>query len=248
MMKRLVSVLALWVTAVGAMGSTCAPQRSAAVSLAPSESVQPWSRHVADWSRAHKVYYWMDDKIFARATYHSPAFRKGFIDHRDEFFGDFSRIAKKELVDLGGGEAENWHSFFVSAYVGTQRYRALAHAATIWTLSIENDEGVRVNAQRLTDVKINPAVQAIYPYVDRFDRAYLVRFPLATDDGRPVITSLTKSVTMRISSAYAEATLIWDLIPATARADFGMPRDGGPPDAAVKDDEGGFGLGKILGG
>ena len=98
-------------------------------------------------------------------------------------------------------------------------------------------------------MRINAAVQAIYPYVDRFDRAYLVRFPLADDDGRPVITASTKQFTMRISSAYAEATLIWDLQPETVRADFGMPHDAGPRDASVKDDEGnGFNLGKILGG
>ncbi|MBI5494736.1 MAG: hypothetical protein HY904_06875 [Deltaproteobacteria bacterium] len=236
--------------ALGLLGSVCPPQRHAAVSLAPADGRLSWERTVSDWSRQHKVYEWMDDKIDARATYHSPAFRKSYIEHSGNFHGDFSDTARKELVELGGGEAEYFHSFFVSAYVGTQKYRQLAHSRTIWTLWLENDAGVRVRAESLKDVTINAAVAAIYPYVGRYDRGYLVRFPLADAEGRPVITRDTKRFTLRIASAYAEAELIWDLAPGSVRQDFGLPRDAGPDAGpAKKEDEGGLGgLGKILGG
>lgn len=248
--KRTLLAVGVTLGALGSLGSTCTPQRHPAVSLAPVEGRRAWDTVVNDWSREHRVYNWSDDLIYARATYHAPAFRKGFIDHASHFYGDFSKVAKKELVDLGGGEAEFWHSFFVSAYVGTQKYKALAHGGTIWTLSLENDQGVRVVAEKLTDVRYSPAVKSIYPYTDRFDRAYLVRFPLADKDGKPIISATTRQFKLHISSAYAEATLIWDLAPGSGVAEnFGMPRDAGPVQDAgkEKDDEGMGGLGKIFG-
>lgn len=207
-----------------------------------------WNRVLDDWSRQDRAWDWMDMRLDARATYHSPPLRKAFIENRQQFFGDFSTKAKQELVDLGGGEAEEWHSFFVSTYVDWQRYKAMTHAHTIWTLSLENDQGVRVQASKIKDVRVNLAVQAIYPYVDRFDRAYLVRFPLTDKEGRPLITSTTRRFTLLIESAYAHAKLVWDLEPSSSAGSYGLPRDAGPRDgSSVKEDEGMFGFGNILG-
>lgn len=233
--------------ALGVMGNVCATQRHSAVSLAPSEARTSWDRTVEDWSRRHQVYDWMDDKMDARATYHSPAFRKSYLDHAAGFHGDFAELERKELIELGGGEAEQFHSFFVATYIGTRKYRQLTHSRTIWTLYLENDEGVSVKAENFRDVAINAAVTAVYPYTTFFDRGYLVRFPLADREGRPVITSHTRQFKMRIASAYATAELVWDLVPGSVREDYGMPRDAGPQDAA-KSLEDSFGLGKILGG
>ncbi len=239
--------LGLMALCLGMMGSVCPPQRHSAVTLAAPEGKTAWERVVDDWSRQHRVYEWMDDKIDARATYHSPAFRKGFIDNLGRFHGDFAELTRKELLELGGGEAEYFHSFFVAAYVGTLKYRQLTHSRTIWTLYLENDEGVSVKASHFRDIAPNAAVQAIYPYVGRYDRGYMVRFPLTDADGKPVITSRTKRFTLRVASAFAEADLIWDLIPGgQVRENFGVPPDGGVDAGPAKDD--GFGLGKLLGG
>jgi hypothetical protein len=192
-------------------GAVCQPQHYHAVNLAPSNQRISWDRTVADWSREHRVYNWLDDMIYARATFHSPAFRKSFIDHRAEFFGHFSDIANRELVELGMGDVENFHSFFVTAYVGKQKYKALSHAHTIWSLFLENDQGVRVKADKFKDVRITQAVAAIYPYVDRFDKAYFVHFPLADAEGRPIITGSTRKFTLHIQSDYAHAELKWGL-------------------------------------
>ncbi|MEW5855715.1 MAG: hypothetical protein AB2A00_43470 [Myxococcota bacterium] len=245
--RRLALATGLFALCVGAMGSMCPPQKYHAVSLAPPTFPVAWTRALEDWTRHHKVYEWFDDKIDAHATYHAPALRKAYVDNRHKFFGEFSDVIKKELVDLGGGEAEHWHSFFVSAYVGWQKYKALTHSRTIWTLSLENDQGVRVVASKMKDVPNNLAAQAIYPYMGRYDRAYLVRFPLLDAEGRPIISATTKSFTLRISSAYAEAVLIWDLIPNQSLGEFGLPRDAGPnADAAPPEEEGGLGIGNIL--
>lgn len=239
--------LGLWALCLGLMGSVCPPQRYHAVNLAPSNTRQAWERVLADWTREHRVYDWSDDMIYARATFHSPAFRKGYIDHRSEFFGYFSDQANKELLELGFGEVENFHSFFVSAYVGKQRYKALTHSHTIWSLYLENNEGVKVKAEKFRDIRITQSVAAMYPYVDRFDKAYLVRFPLADADGKPVITGSTRAFTLHIASNYAHAQLKWELVPGAAPQEFGIPRDGGlPPDAGSLEDKLG-GFGSILG-
>lgn len=241
-----VLVLAL---ALGAMGSVCPPQRYHAVSLAPIPGRISWDRTVADWTREHKVYHYMDDRIIAHATYHSPAFRKSFIDHRAEFYGHFAEIEDKELVEMYLGQIENFHSFFVSAYVGWQKYRALSRSHTIWTLYLENDVGVKVKAVKFKDVRITPAVQSVYAYADRFDKAYMVRFPLTDAEDRPIITNTTKRFTLHIVSDYAHAELTWQLTPnSSGEADYGMPRDAGlPPDAGTLEDKLG-GFGDILGG
>lgn len=243
---RAAAAVALLLAALGGAGATCGGSRPA-VALQPPAAPQSWERALEDWTRQDRDYDWMDLRLDARATYHAPALRKAFIDHRSRFFGDFADRAKQELVDLGGGEAEHWHSFFVSTFVDWQRYKAMAHAHTIWTLSLENDQGVRVVASKIRDVRVNPAVQALYPYVDRFDRAYLVRFPLADAEGRPVLTSTTRRFTLRVDSAYARGTMVWDLVPSNEPTSFGLPRDGGPPDASPGGAEGLFNLGNILG-
>lgn len=244
--RRLLVASGVCVLTLGLMGNVCATQRHAAVSLAPSESRTSWERTVDDWSRRHQVYDWFDDKLDARATYHSPAFRKSYLDHAASFHGDFAEMERKELIELGGGEAEQFHSFFVATYVGTRKYRQLTHSRTIWTLYLENDEGVTVKAENFRDIAVNAAVSAVYPYATTFDRGYLVRFPLADREGRPVITSHTRQFKLRIASSYATGELIWDLVPNSTREDYGLPRDAGPPDAA-KSLEDSFGLGKILG-
>jgi hypothetical protein len=252
-MTRHASAAAAVIATLVLGGATC-PERRAAVSLAPAEGVVRWERAVEQWSRQHRVYEVWSDRMNARATYHSPALRKAFTSHRERFHGDFSNFMKRELTDLGGdGQSENFHSFFVASYVSWRRYDQLAHAHTIWTLTLESDNGARVAAEKVKELKTTPAVREVYPYVDdRYDRTYLVHFPMADREGKPLITAQTRRFTLRISSAYSEATLIWDLVPMDrtgAYGDYGLPRDAGPtPDTGSLKEEDGFGLGKLFGG
>tara|TARA_Y100000589_G_scaffold268255_1_gene259974 strand:+ start:238 stop:825 length:588 start_codon:yes stop_codon:yes gene_type:complete len=164
------------------------------------------------WTRSAKIYQGLDSKMFVTATFHSPEFRRVFALAFPEIYGHGGNITRRELVDLTH-DIEQYLTFFVSAYTADRKWNDLAKPDSIWRLSLEGDDDVSVSPTEIIPVKIDANLQAVYPYIGRFDKAYLVRFKLADPMNRLVIKSSSDHFKLKVVSALGKANLQWLLEP-----------------------------------
>ena len=162
------------------------------------------------WTRSDKVYKNLENKLFVTATFHAPELRRAFAVTFPDLYGHGSKITRRELVDLTG-EVEQHHNFFVAVYTPDARWNDLAKNDSIWHLTLRGSSEVVVSAVELIPIKIDENLKAVYPYINRFDKIYLVRFPLADPMHRVVIDSTTTHFTVRMASSLGVAELTWEL-------------------------------------
>lgn len=195
---------------------------SAPVRLAPASQKSAWDAEVAEHTRRHEPYRWLSRQADLRATLVTPRLRQAFLAHRAEFYGRFSDEAERELVGMGnadegvdaamtsapGGEEEV--VLFVAMYVADQKNRDLAASYTIWDSTLARGEA-RAKPIKIETVRASPAVAALFPYVDRFDDLYIMRFPRQAEGGAPFLSAGGAPLVLEVKSALAEARVEWVL-------------------------------------
>ncbi len=167
------------------------------------------------WTREDKLYDGFDTKLFARATYHAPELRRAFAAAFPAIYGHGGTITRRELADLTGG-VEQFHTFFLTAYAPVVKWNDFANSDSIWRLTLTSSNGSTVGTHEISTIKIDENLRTVYGEIGRFDKAYLVRFPLTDPLQNIVIGPETRSFELRIASALGTATLRWDVVPAAA--------------------------------
>jgi len=192
----------------------CAPPPKASL-YAPTKkiSADDYETILSRWTRSDRVYQGLDSKMFVTATFHAPELRRAFAIAFPEIYGHGGSITRRELVDLTG-DVEQFHNFFVSAYTADEKWNDLAMPDSIWHMSLIGSEDVAVEASSIEIIRIDANLRAVYPYIGRFDRAYLVRFPLTDPMHRLVLEPKSTSANLRIASALGVASMVWELIPS----------------------------------
>ena len=156
---------------------------------------------LARWTRSDRVYKNFEAKMFVTATFHTP-----------EIYGHGGNITRRELVDLTG-DIEQFHNFFMAVYTPEERWNDLAQSDSIWRVNLIGSDEVAVDPAEVVTVKLDANLQAVYPYIGRFDTGYLVRFPLTDAMGRLVLHPRSTHATLRIASALGAAEMRWNLLP-----------------------------------
>ena len=168
------------------------------------------------WTRSTKIYNQLDDKLFMSATYHTPGFRRAFAVAFPDIYGHGGKITRRELVDLTGG-IDQHHNFFVSFYTADKRWNDIARDDSIWRLSLYSRDArgggteTEVAPDDIIPIKMDENLRVVYPYINRFDKAYLVRFPILDILRQPIVHHGTQEVVMRVASAMGVASLRWKL-------------------------------------
>jgi hypothetical protein len=157
-----------------------------------------------------------------RATLITPRLRKAFLEHRGEFHGQFARTVAKDLVQMGNADegvdapmkskpdAEEQVLVFVAMFVTNQKERDLAANTTIWDTKLVRGTA-SVKPTKIESLRMSPAVPEVFPYVDRFDEIYLMRFPLVDAQGRSFLTPGGEALRLEVKSALADAVVEWEL-------------------------------------
>lgn len=207
-LKRM-TLLAVALTITG-----CAAPQRRGVLHGPSAVLKPqdYSMVLKTWTRSAKIYQGLDTQMFLTATFHSPEFRRVFALAFPEIYGHGGNITRRELVNLTH-DVEQYLTFFVSAYTADRKWNDLAKIDSIWRLNLEGTGGVTVSPSEIIPVKIDANLQAVYPYIGRFDKAYLVRFKLADPMNRLVVSASSDHFYLNVVSALGKAHLKWLLEP-----------------------------------
>ena len=174
---------------------------------------------IASWTRSARVYRGLDNKLFVSSTFHAAEFRRAFAVAFPDIYGSGGLITRRELVDLSDG-IEQYHNFFVSVFTPDVRWNDLSKIDSIWHLSLHSSNGSTTSTSEIVPVKLDENIRAVYRYPSRFDRGYLVRFPLVNHEGKQLIDTATTWFSVRIASALGVADLRWDVVdPPTPAAD-----------------------------
>lgn len=213
----------------GAAGCTtprAAGDRTGPVSITPGATAartqSEWVQIVEEHSRRVEVYDIPIRQLDLRATLVTPRLRKAFLDAREEFQGRFSKRTALDLVALGdpdegvdavmrpGPEAEEQVLVFVAMYVTDQKNRDISASYTIWDTRLVRGAAA-VEPVAIETLRNTPAVVDMFPYVDRFDDVYLLRFPLVDFEGRTFLSPGGEPLRLEVKSALAEAAVEWTL-------------------------------------
>ena len=160
------------------------------------------------WTRSEKIYQGLENKLFITATYHSPELRRAVAVAFPDIYGHGGKITRRELVDLTG-DVEQFHNFFVAMFTPDTKWNDLNKTDSIWRLVLSTSNGIATQPGQISQIKVDENLRAVYPYLSRFDRAYLVRFPLTDAMGRVLLKPDSTWFTLRISSALGAAELTW---------------------------------------
>jgi len=183
-----------------------------------------WREVVAESTRRVEPYHWTFRAADLRATLFTPRARAAFIAEREKFHGRFTRDVAAELVALGAApdegvdapmkakpDGEEQVLVLASLYVSDQKNRELQIRQTIWDTELVRGSA-RVKPLAIEPIRITPAVTALFPFVDRFDEVYLLRFPLVdAASGQPLLSAGGPPLRLEVRSAIADCVLEWTL-------------------------------------
>ncbi|MCC7073731.1 MAG: hypothetical protein IT383_20640 [Deltaproteobacteria bacterium] len=208
-----ISMLALAVAS--AIGCSSIPH-AGPVSVA-SGAHAAWTPVVAEHTRQAESFDWLVRQADLRAVLVTPRLRKAYLDARADFHGELAKELQTELVGMGAPDegvdaplraapqAEEQIVVLVALYVTDQKNRDISASYTIWdTELVIGDRRVRPTA--METLRNSPAAADVFPFIDRFDDLYLVRFP-------GPLPAAGGPIRLVLSSALATAAVEWQLTP-----------------------------------
>jgi hypothetical protein len=164
------------------------------------------------WSRTAKLYHFLDNKLFVTATFHAQQFRQLFRVAFPDIYGHGGHITQQELV-YNSKPVTQHHNFFVAAYTPNPIWNDFEKTDSIWHVTLSSNTGLSVGSDEIKAIKIDENLRIVYPYLGRFDKAYLFRFPQYDKQQQPLLTEHTRSFELKIASALGVLKLKWELMP-----------------------------------
>ncbi len=190
--------------------------KSGPVHAAPAADAA-WPTVLAEHTRQAESFDWLVRQADLRAVLVTPRLRKAFLDARGEFHGKLAGELQTELVGLGAPDegvdapvrpapqAEEQIVVLVALYVTDQKNRDISAGYTIWDTELVMG-AQRVRPTAMETLRNSPAAADVFPFIDRFDDLYLVRFPGPLPGGGGPIR-------FELSSALATTVVEWQLSP-----------------------------------
>ncbi|MBM4280314.1 MAG: hypothetical protein FJ137_05995 [Deltaproteobacteria bacterium] len=213
--------------ALGAAAAGCAPvlprgMRAAGDALLAPAPTTSWAEARDEATRRVEVYDVLDRQADLRATLLTPRVRRAFLAERDRFHGAFAATAQREWLGMGdadegvdaptrpGPPGDGEVLVFVAFYASDAKTRSLATRTSIWDVALVRG-GVRVAPTSIEAISPSPAVSALFPFVDRFDDLYLLRFPLVDAASGTAVLGAGE-LALAVRSARADCVVRWSLV------------------------------------
>jgi hypothetical protein len=151
----------------------------------------------------------LDDKLTVTATFESWDFRWAYVVR---YAADYRLTVdqRRELLERTLRETEDNHEFYVALYGTNWRWTDLSRATSAWTVRLIDDQGNETAPSKIENiVKPGPLERRYFPYTSVWRRAFRIRFPRVTVDGRPTIAPGARWFGMRFAGADGNEELRW---------------------------------------
>jgi hypothetical protein len=217
---------ALFAPALGIGLSACAESR---VSLATGPRDYP---HVLKlWTREENliIFTELEHTLAVTATFESWDFRWAYVVR---YAADYRLTVeqRRALLDRTLREALDTHEFYVALYGTKWRWVDLSRPESAWIVRLIDDQGDETAPERIELItKPGPLEERYFPYTTVWRRAFRIRFPGTTSDGRPTIARAAKWFGLRFAGAEGNEELVWRLEPRPdgTKDDHATPAPGG---------------------
>jgi hypothetical protein len=198
-----------------ALGLTLTACAESQVSLAtgPREYVPSDYQHVLNlWTREKNlvVFTELEHTLAVTATFESWDFRWAYVVR----YADDYRLTveeRRELLDRTLHETLDTHEFYVALYGTKWRWVDLSRPESAWIVRLIDDQGNETAPAKIEIVKPGPLEERYFPYTTVWRRAFRIRFPRTTSDGRPTIADTAKWFGLRFAGAEGNEELVWRL-------------------------------------
>jgi hypothetical protein len=145
----------------------------------PSTTEGAWAEARDAATRTTKLYNLLDDVAFATATYQSPAVRAARVDRMAQWKGmlpaERDAMLARERTESAEGE-----DFLLAFFTEDRRANDLATDRGTWRVVLVVNGNEQALPAKISLVKRDPTLQALYPYITDFETLYRVRFPRYT--------------------------------------------------------------------
>jgi hypothetical protein len=142
----------------------------------PSTNEGAWAEARDRATRTAKAYDQLDDIAFATATYQSPSVRAARVDRLAEWKGSLPADRQAALDRETAEEAEG-EDFLLAFFTDDRRANDLATDRGTWHVALVVNGNEQAVPSKVSLVKRDPTIQALYPWITDFDTLYRVRFP-----------------------------------------------------------------------
>jgi hypothetical protein len=145
-------------------------------STSPSTREGAWAEARDGATRSAKLYHLLDDVAFATATWQSPRVRAARVERMAEWKmmlpAEKEAALAKEKAEMAEGE-----EFLLAFFTDDRRANDLATDKGTWRISLLINGTEQAVPVKVSQVKRDPTLQVLYPYITEFDTLYRVRFP-----------------------------------------------------------------------
>ena len=142
----------------------------------PSTKEGAWAEARDAATRTAKLYDVLNDVAFATATFQSPAVRTARVERLAQWKGMLP-AEKESLLARERTESAEGEDFLLAFFTDDRRANDLATDRGTWRVTLVVDGSEQALPAKVTLVKRDPTLQALYPYITDFETVYRVRFP-----------------------------------------------------------------------
>ena len=165
------------------------------------------------WTRDENlvVFSELEHKLGVTATFESWDFRWAYVVR---YASDYRLTVeqRRELLERTLRETDDTHEFYVALYGTDWRWVDLSRPTSAWIVRLIDDEGDETAPSKIEAiVKPGPIEAEYFPYTNAWRRAFRIRFPRKTGEGRPTIAPTAKWFGLRFAGAEGNAELVWQL-------------------------------------
>ncbi len=169
---------------------------------------RPYKSVLKAWTENGEAYNFqsLEARLVWTCTLESPDFLEAKVD----FLSEKIPLPSQKVEELKRDElslAEKYDSFFCAIYVGSRVHRFIGKNRSEWQLvrhSIRGHEEQVDQPLAWEEVPNSQLTQMLYPYIDRWSKAYRVKFPKSIGSG-------TDLVRLSMVTIPADSTLEWNL-------------------------------------
>ncbi len=151
------------------------------------------------YTRSYALYDVLDSRLFARATWHSPAFAEALANRRAAF-KVLPESDRAKSLEAARKDAEAATEFFLAVHANDPKADDFGRPQSPWRVALVTSAGERepVSVERLG--RTNTELRAAYSYLEPFWTGYRVRFTkLSPGEERGMV--------LRLASALGQADL-----------------------------------------
>lgn len=162
------------------------------------------------WTRSSRIIKKLDTTLRVHATLFSPEVNAAYVARRAEMF----KLPPTDRDNLARELERQWTEsfvFLVSAATIDSNWNDFDRKRSVWRVSLASDHGDQVAASRIRGETIDATLKELFPFIERFHRAYTVRFPKLLPDGAPLVDSNTRELRLRFAGPLGQTDLVWRL-------------------------------------